>query len=124
MSNKIQKLKNKLHSAHTRILHILNRNVELKKESIAARQELDEFKSRKMDFKKVFDAYYPVIVACRELRAHYGGDNKHKTPLVMPDPAGNIMITLRSAERQYNIVLHIQEVKDVKEENENEESKD
>ncbi len=69
-------------------------------------------KKQELDFKKVFDAYYPVIVACRELREHYNGKNEHNVPLVMPDAAGKIMTTLRSAELQYNIVLQIEETND------------
>ena len=73
---------------------------------------LDYLDGKNIDFKKVWDAYYPVIAACRELRSYYNGNNKHKKPLVMPDPAGKIMTSLKAAELQYNIVLQIEEPED------------
>jgi len=116
MGNKSKILKYKLHRTKCKLIDIVADNVRLKKEAIQAKKELEEYKKHNLNFKNVWDAYYPVIASCRQLRKHYAGDNKHKQPLVMPDPAGRVMISLRAAELQYNIILQTQETNNAKKE--------
>lgn len=56
-----------------------------------------------MDFKSIFDQYYPVIEAARRVKCYYGGllDGQ---PRVCSDIVGELIVILNKADKQGKIV--------------------
>jgi len=66
-----------------------------------------------IDFKKVFDAHYPIIAATREVRKYYKGDIEKKLPpRICSEVVGELIIALNACERIYKFVIEAKEIKD------------
>ena len=75
-------------------------------------------KNKGMDFKKVFDAHWPVIQAAKTVRDDYAGDPENGIPpRICPDSVGELINAINGAEKLFNIQLNVEEAKDGKEKN-------
>jgi hypothetical protein len=70
--------------------------------------EMTEF-----DFKKVFDAHWPVIQAAKTVRDDYAGNPAEGIPpRICPDSVGELINAINGAEKLFNLKLRVEEIKD------------
>lgn len=95
-------------------VNTLQNQLRIQKEKVYALQlELAEVKAQgNINFKKVFDAHWPVIAAAKRVKNYYAGVNNQKTPIICSDVVGKLIEAIIGAEKSFNITLKVEEIKE------------